>query len=45
MEVGMKNGGDISADNTGVSIAAKMTNDEKAQAYIEELEEENHDLQ
>lgn len=45
MDVGMKNEGGISANNTEVSIAAKMTNDEKIQAYIEKLEAENHDLQ
>lgn len=45
MEIGMKNEGGISVNNTGVSIAAKMTNDEKVQAYIEKLEKENHDLQ
>lgn len=45
MEVMLKNEGGLSANNTGVSIAAKMTNDEKVQAYIEKLETENHDLQ
>lgn len=45
MEVVLKNEGGLSANNTGVSIAAKMTNDEKVQAYIEKLEKENHDLQ
>lgn len=45
MEVVLKNEGGINANNTGVSIAAKMTNDEKIQAYIEKLEAENYDLQ
>lgn len=45
MEVVLKNEGGVSANNMGVSIVAKMTNDEKIQAYIEKLEAENHDLQ